>query len=332
MSHPRAGHDTGDGDAAPPIRWLPRNAGYGAALAAPAAVATAWDPEVGLVLSVGLLCAAGMGLRGPRRQRLLTLVAGVIAAGSIFLGATVAPYPVVALVLLVVLGVLVAAASTRIRFGTLVLMLALPLFSAGLSESGAADGVAAAGIILLGSAYAWLVSLAWPDHPEEQPAAPRSALPRGATLDYGLRLGLTGALAVGIGYALGFDHPGWGGTAALMVSRPDPTLSRSRGIGRVLSVLAGGCAAFAVSALGVSDLVLALLTGAALLAMTATAGSRWYITAGFTTFVILTLLALDDPSTRSWWLSERTAATLIGVGIAYVLMYLVPTRRLSQPR
>ena len=37
---------------------------------------------------------------------------------------------------------------------------------------------------------------------------------------YGLCLGLAGATAAAIGFALDFDHVGWAATAAMLVMRP----------------------------------------------------------------------------------------------------------------
>ena len=41
-------------------------------------------------------------------------------------------------------------------------------------------------------------------------------------LDYGVRLGLAGAVCAAIGFALDLEHVGWAVTAALIVMRPSP--------------------------------------------------------------------------------------------------------------
>jgi len=305
----------------PPVTWSWRGAVHGVLLALPATVLTARDAERGIALFVGVLCVAALGIRPARRQRLLSVVAGTIAAASIFLGSCVAGHHVLAVLALFAVGVVAAVASRRIRFGPLVLMLGPALFAAGLSEDGATVGLGAAGLILLGSVYGWLVSLPWPDEPAPTPMPARSTTELGA---YGIRLGLTGALAVSVGYLLDFDHPGWPGVAALMVSRPGPDLTRSRAVGRALSVVVGAGLAIGLVATDPTDVVLASSAAAAIVLLCATAGSRWYITAGFTTFVVLSMLDLRDPSSGAWWFTERVVGTLIGVAIAVALATMSP--------
>jgi uncharacterized membrane protein YccC len=145
-------------------------------------------------------------------------------------------------------------------------------------------------------------------------------------VDYGVRLGLTGSLSAAAGYALGFDHPGWAAAAALLVSRPTPDLTRTRAFGRAGAVVTGAAVALSVTAATPPNAVVAVLTAAALIGAAATTGSRWYITGGFTTFVVLTLMDLQTPSQSQWWFLERVAATLIGVTFAWVMMIVLPAR------
>ena len=60
-------------------------------------------------------------------------------------------------------------------------------------------------------------------------------------------------------------------------------------------------------------------TGAA-----ATRRSRWYVTAFFSTFIVITLVIYADPGTATSRFNERMLGTLLGVAIAYCFGLLVP--------
>jgi hypothetical protein len=319
----------------PPLSWSWRLAGLGAAYALPGVLVTLHDPEHGIPLFIGVLCVAGLGLRPRRRGRVLAVLCGGIVGMALLLGSVVAQESWLAVVSLFVAGVLAPLAAARVPLGPLVLALGLPLFAAGLSLSGPDVGVRIALLMLAGSTYAWLVSLCWPESPgPEQPVSPPHQ-PAGILLDYGVRLGVTGALSAGLALALGLDHPGWAPTAALMVSRPAPALSRQRDLGRACAVLVGSAAAVTLAAVHPASWLIAVLCAAAVAAMTGTTGSRWYIATGFTTFVVLSLLLVESPGTGRWWFNERLGANLIGIAVAYVLMSVVPNlreRRLQKAR
>jgi hypothetical protein len=312
---------------ASPLAWSWRLAWLGAAYAVPGVLVTVHDPAQGIPLFIGVLCAAGLGLRPMRRGRAIALLCGGIVGMALLLGSVVAQEPWLAVVSLFVAGVVAPLAASRIPLGPLVLALGLPLFASGLSVSGPDVGVRVALLMLVGSAYAWSVSLCWPESAgPERPATPPHQ-PVGILLDYGVRLGITGALSVGLAFALGLDHPGWAPTAALMVSRPAPALSQQRDLGRACAVLVGSAAAVSFAALHPAGWLIAALCAAAVAAMTGTTGSRWYIATGFTTFVVLSLLLVESPGTGRWWFNERLGANLIGIAVAYLLMSVVPDLR-----
>ena len=146
-------------------------------------------------------------------------------------------------------------------------------------------------------------------------------------LDYGIRLGLAGAVCAAIGFALDLDHVGWAVTAALIVMRPTPELQRLRSIGRVASVTIGAVAAIAVVETTPSAGVLAAVTVAALAATAATAGGRWYVTPMFSTFLVFLLLLYAHPDQAAGRFLERIGETLLGVGVAFVFGLLVPMLR-----
>ena len=97
---------------------------------------------------------------------------------------------------------------------------------------------AMATVMAAGAFYGWLVCLCWPEHHE--PARRLESRPgRAAMAEYGLRLGLAGALCTGTGFALDLEHKGWATAACLLVMRPTPEMTRLRGAGRAVSVTAG---------------------------------------------------------------------------------------------
>ena len=307
------------------IAWSWKSAAHGAALSLPAVAASLFDPAVGVPLAVGCLPAAAVGLRGSRRERSMVVVVGAVAAVSIFLGSLVASMPVIAVVMVFVLCVAVAlyAADSSHRVAPLMLMLGLPLYGAGLSESSWTSGIGAALLILTGSLWGWLVSLAWPAGASIA-RPPRSAAPRSTMLVYGIQIGTAGALAAATGFALGVDHPGWACTAALLVSRPDRDQLDARGWGRSVSVFAGALLACAGALFSPTDAAIAALLLVILAVGTGTAGSRWYIFPFFSTAIVLSMLLLDDSATPAPWFLERVGMTVLGVGLALVAAWLIP--------
>ncbi|QAY72703.1 FUSC family protein [Agromyces protaetiae] len=308
------------------LTWSWRNFAVGIVFGAPAAIATAIDPSVGLPLAVGVLPAAILGMRGPRAERVRIILIGFVAGASMFVGSLLAPLPIVAVPVIFALCVLVAGASADAhrRLAPLNLALGLPLVGAGLSVSSPASGALTGLLLLTGSVYAWLVSLLWPSIHDDAPRPPRRLAQRAAMVRYGVQIGLAAAVAAALGFALGADHPGWGVTAALLVSRPDEALLHSRGLARSIAVVAGAIVACAVAAFEPSGPVLALLAVAALAGAAATSGSRWYVTAFFSTIIVLSLLELSGEHTSSYWFAERVGLTLAGVALAFAAAWIAP--------
>ncbi|MFB7892430.1 FUSC family protein [Microbacterium sp. NPDC056044] len=319
-----------------PIAWSWRNLAHGAILAVPAALLSLFDPAVGVPLAVGVLPAAALGLRATRRERIFVILVGALAGLSIFLGALVAPRPVLAVCAVFVLCVIVSlgTADGSRRLAPLALMLGLPLYGAGLSESSWTTGIVAAALILAGSAYACAVSLLWPQHPSP-PRAPRPTLPRRAMLVYGIQIGAAASLAAAAGFLLGVDHAGWACTAALLVSRPDKSQLGARAWGRALSVTGGAIVACTIAATAPTPVAIAGLLVLTLAVATATAGSRWYIFPFFSTVVVLSLLQLGETDAAAHWFLERVGLTLLGVALALAAAWAVPalarTSRIGHP-
>jgi hypothetical protein len=158
-----------------------------------------------------------------------------------------------------------AALAARFRLGTIAMTLCLPMFGVGLSYSDVGKAAGLAGLMILGSVFACVVSMLWPERP---PPALRSPPPPGAkpTLGYGFRLGAAGATA----------------------------------------------AVYSVA-------IIAVIASAG-----ATHRSRWYVTAGFTTFLVFLMLLYSDPHTAARRFNERVLETLLGVGIAYFYGLALP--------
>ncbi|MGW4931254.1 FUSC family protein [Agromyces sp. NPDC004153] len=307
------------------IAWSWRNVAHGVMLALPAVVASVFDPSLGLPLAVGVLPAAALGLRSTRRQRALVNLVGVVAGAAIFLGSLVAQRPVlaVAMVFLLCVAVAVMTADPSRRLAQLMLMLGLPLYGAGLSESSWAAGLAAGLLMVGGSVYGWLVSLAWPEV-ERAPRPARVPASRTMMLAYGVQIGLAGAAGAALGFAFGVDHPGWACTAALLVSRPDRRQLDARGWGRAASVVLGAVVACTIAALSPSNLAIAVLVLAALAVGSGTSGSRWYVFPFFSTVLVLSMLLLDESESAAHWFLERVALTLLGVALALLAAWVVP--------
>jgi hypothetical protein len=77
-----------------------------------------------------------------------------------------------------------------------------------------------AGLMILSGAYAWAISLLWPERPAAAAQPEPSQQSRSAAIDDGVRLGFAAAVAAGIGFLLDLDHKGWVCGAALLVMRP----------------------------------------------------------------------------------------------------------------
>jgi hypothetical protein len=308
------------------VVWSWAHALLGAIYALPAAAVVLVDPSRGLALAIGVLPAAAAGLPGPRRARVAIALLGALMGGCILVGSLLAQVPVLAVPAIFALCVGAAAVASRGKAGQLALVLAVPLVGLGLSYEDPHETLGIALLMVVGSAYACVVSLLWPARPVSKPAPEPRTGPAGrrAMLGYGVLMGLAGSTAAAIGFLLRLDHVGWVCGAALMVMRPDPDLLRLRGLDRVWSVLAGATAGCALVLAGPPPAVVAAAVVVALAALAATKGSRRYVTPMFTTFLVFLLLLVDRPEETAGRFLERTGETLLGVALAVVFGLVVP--------
>ena len=307
------------------IAWSWPAAVRGLIYAAPAGVVALVDVRAGSGLAVGLIPAAILPLPPRRRVRYRIAVISAVAGASMAAGSILAAHTLLAVagLFLLCLGAALLAATRQV--GMLVLTLCVPIIAVGFSYPGIEN--ADKGLTLvLGGTYAWLVSLAWP----QRHTAPRPAMSlpsRAAMIDYGIRLGLAGAICAGIGFTFGFDHAGWAAACALLVMRPEADAQRLRTTGRIGSVLIGALVAVALIDWGAPDILIAVTVTVAVVVATATARSRWYLTPAFTTYLVFLLLALGDSGAAEDRFWERFGETLLGAGVAYMLGVTVPALR-----
>lgn len=296
---------------------------FGVVLALPGALVAPANPSFGLALAVGVIPAAANRLAPRRAGRWMVVLVGAVAAAALTAGSLLTHIPPLAVAGIFVLGLLTPFWATRSRAGAIAVSIALPLAGIGLSFGTTATAAALGGVMIGGSVYAWLVSLAWPEHPvPPQPAVPPAT--RQAAIGYGVLLGCAGALAATIGYLLHLEHVGWVAGACLLVMRPTRSLLFLRTVGRAISVTAGALAAALFAAWAPPGGVVAIAVVVVVAAATATHDSRWYVLPSFTTFLALSLILHGEDESPIGRFNERTIETLLGVGIALVFGWLVP--------
>jgi Fusaric acid resistance protein-like len=310
--------------------WDRRGATYGMLLAVPGAVVIATGQvKPGVALVVGTVVAALVGVRPARAKRKAMLVVGLLFAASIVLGAILATEPWLAVPGIAVVAVVAAQVAAEKPLGILAMNLCLPIIGIGFSyDVGGALGFGL--LILAGTIYGYLVSLAFEEYPAPPPRESRM-LSKDDARGYGIVLALTGFTSALVGFTLNVDHVGWVVGAALLVIRPSRELQHLRSIGRVVSVYAGALLSAPLIVFGAADWVFVLVAPAALIGLAAMHTSRWYINAGFMTFLVIILLTYGESGSVRHFAVERTAETLIGVGIAYFFGLAVPKLLANDP-
>lgn len=306
------------------LTWRWSRFGLGVAFALPAMVVTPFSPTLGLAFAVGVLPAAVFRLPPLRRGRAVILLVGTLSAVGLLLGSLLATVPAVAVVGVFVAAVLASITAAHGRLAQLVLILVLPMMGIGLSFPWSPAAVGLALCIVVGTVYAWLVSLLWPQRDETPPAA--APVPRGrAMLVYGILLGTAAAIAAAVGFLLDLEHVGWATAAVLLVMRPVRGQVIARSIGRAISVLVGALAAAAFALLAPGDLLIGVVVGVIVAALCASQESRWYVAPGFTTFIALTFILVNSSGAPGARFLERALETLLGVGLALFFGAAVPS-------
>jgi hypothetical protein len=314
------------GSVPPAIAWQWSPALLGALCALPAAVVTVHNPSHGLALAFGALPAAAVGVAGPRRARHMILVVGLCIGLGLMLGAVLGRQWLLAVGGIFVMALGSAVLSGRRPVGRLIMALAVPMVGGGLSFDSVRSAVPLAVLMAIGSLTGWLLALCWPERPAAHPPA-SAPIARAALVEYGIRLGLAGAICAGLGFALDLDHKGWATAACLLVMRPSAEMTRLRAAGRVIAVTTGALAACLLAQVNAPAGALAAVIVADLTALAATRTSRWYVTGGFTTFIVISLLIYGAPGNAQSRFNERVLETLLGVAVAAVFGVAIPARQ-----
>jgi uncharacterized membrane protein YccC len=305
--------------------WNWRDALFGLALAVPGALfILTGNVKPGIALLVGVLAAASIGVPPTRKSRISIFIIGLLFAVSIYVGAFLAQWPVVAVVGIALIAFGSAQLAARKPLGVLVMSLALPLMGIGFSYDLQAAASFAA-LVIVGSLYAWLVSLLLREY-TSPPASAKPLMSRAQAVQYGVLLALTAATTATLGFATHVEHVGWIVGAALLVMRPSKEMQELRSVGRLVAVVIGATAASVLLALGLPTWVIAVVAPAAIVCMAATHTSRWYFTPAFTTFLVFWLLLYQQTGSGQieYRFFERVLETLTGVAIAYFFGLLVP--------
>lgn len=306
------------------LSWRWSRFGLGLLFAMPAMAAAPFDLSLAIAFGIGVVPAAAFGLPPLRLGRAIIPLVGALSASALLLGSLLATWPVIAVVAVFLLAVLACVNAARGRWGQLVLVLALPMTGIGLSFAWSPTVLGFAGCIVVGSIYAWVIALLWPER-DEKPHPP-PPVPRGrAMLVYGFLLGTAAAAAATLGFLLDLEHVGWATGAVLLVMRPVRGQLIARSIGRAASVLIGALAAAAMALLSPADVVVGIVVGLVIGAACAIQESRWYIVPGFTTFLALTLIMTTSPEPPGERFVERAVETLIGIGLALLFGAVVPS-------
>jgi hypothetical protein len=316
------------------IAWSWRNALFGALLASVGTVVIATGHvTTGLPLLFGALPAAIIGLLPTRKARRLLVVIGVLFGLSMMAGSFVAQWWWLAVPAMFLFGLGGALLAARSPLGLLALSLCVPLAGIGLSYAGLKNSVGVALTIIVGSLVAYGWSLLLPEF-APTPRKPGELLSADEAVDYGIRLGLTGATAAAVGYAFGADYIGWICGSALLVMRPAADMQKLRSAGRILSVLVGAFAASWLLGHDLSPVAIALVAGGSLIIASVTRASRWYITPAFSTFLVFWSCSTATPQEQASPTASTNVSskTISGVTIAYVFGLLIPKLRSAHPK
>ena len=322
------------------ITWDWADAGRGALCALPGAVVVlAVDVALGMIFALGTLVVATLGVPPARSQRARLGLVGLAFAVAYALGSTVALLEVAAVVALTLLAYAAVLLSVRKPAAKLLPALLVPAFALGMNHP-APDGYAFAGVLLAGGAWATLVTYLWP---QTRPAgtAPRESQPHPAPTPAPAAVRVYAVLfaaAAGIGLALGFlldlTHVAWAAAAALFIMRPDPGLLASRALGRTGATFAGVAAAGLIYRRGPTEIVIAIVTVAAVSAIVATRSSRWYISAAGSGLLVLIVSGIGSEHEFDVSFVERLGETAIGAALALTFGVAIPwaLRRLAPRR
>ncbi len=308
------------------IAWSWQDALFASIIVLPAAGFIAFgNPEVGLPLLLGSLPAAVIGLSPMRKQRLRIALVGILFAVSMLIGSALAVWPVVAVLALLGAGYGSAQLAARKPVGLMTMTLCVPLIGVGFSYPGIENALGIAAILAIGSIWATIISMLFPERPAEKQAE-QQLLPASIAKSYGLRYGLAGATAASLGFLLGVEHVGWITGAALFIFRPMEATLKSRAWWRVGSVTAGALLAALLLTASLPQVLVAVIASLAIVLAGATHASRSYVTPFFSTFIVFWVLLYASPTEAAvqYRFDERVLETALGVAIGAFFGLMLP--------
>jgi uncharacterized membrane protein YccC len=109
----------------------------------------------------------------------------------------------------------------------------------------------------------------------------------------------------------------------MFIMRPDPGLLASRAVGRTVATFAGVIAAGLLRR-GPTDIALAVVTVAAIAAMTAVRTSRWYVAGAGSALIVLLLSGISGTREFDISFAERLLETALGAGLALTFGVAIP--------
>jgi hypothetical protein len=306
------------------IRWDRSDALRGLICALPGAVVAAlWSVPFGGALALGTIIVALLGVPPREQGRSRVLTAGLVFAGAYAVGAVIVSNGVIAVAGLAAACYACVLLATRGGLGRVVGSFAAPALALGMNHP-APDGFLLAGTFVVGSLWATLVTVIWPDRFSTTPA-PRP--PAGPTIDvrtYAVSFALAGAIGLVIGLWLDLVHVAWSAGAALLIMRPAPGQTRGRAVQRIVATFAGITLAVGIAAFGPSDLAIAVVVALAIAGVVATRGSDWYVTSAGTGLIGLLLSSLSGTDALTSTYQERLLETAIGAALAILFGLVVP--------
>jgi uncharacterized membrane protein YgaE (UPF0421/DUF939 family) len=190
--------------------------------------------------------------------------------------------------------------------------------------------LAVAGVMLVGCAWATLVTCCWPQTyppaiaPTPLDREPGHAEARRAARSYAVLFAAAAGIGLALGYLLGLVHVAWA-AAAMFIMRPDPGLLASRAVGRTVATFAGVLAAGLLLRRGPTEIALAAVTVAAVAAMVAVRTSRWYVVPAGTALIVLLMSGIAGTRVLEVSFAERLVENALGAGLALLFGVAVPS-------
>ena len=119
-------------------------------------------------------------------------------------------------------------------------------------------------------------------------------------------------------------HVALAAAATMFIMRPDPGLLASRAVGRTVATFAGVVAAGLLLRRGPTEIVLAVVTVAAIAAMIAVRTSHWYVARAGSGLIVLLISGVSSTHEFDISFAERLLETALGAGLALTFGVVIP--------